>query len=409
MRIAVLLINFGEPAEPVLEQVTPFLERIFLQNADLEADRAAQARATQLAADRAPQLVEAYQAIGGSPLDQQARAQAEALKEELAARDVDADVQAVFQFTPPFIREGVARARDERADVLVGLPVYPMCGQSTTVAALDSVRDALEELDWEVPFIAVAGWHRHPAYLAMRAEHIRSFARERELDLQDPDTILYFSAHGTPVKYITEGNRYDRYVEEHCRDIAEALGVGDRFAVGFQNHTNRRIAWTWPDNEEHIETLAERRLVVDAVSFIHEQSETLDELDRELRAEVEELGKEMYRVPVPHDDPRFADVLADLVGHGLGQSSAEGLALASCRCRPIPGTWCTNGTRDLPPSPYVKSSSYRASDPDQAPASDPATSPDPESSPASRPGPDPGPSTDPGPGSAASPSFELPP
>ncbi len=385
MRIAVLLINFGEPAEPVLEQVTPFLERIFLQNADLEADRAAGARAAQLAADRAPQLVEAYRAIGGSPLEEQARAQAKALDEELVARDVDAQVHAVFQFTPPFIDEGVARARDERADVVVGLPVYPMCGQSTTVAALDSVRDALEELDWAVPFIAVAGWHRHPAYLAMRAEHISSFVRERELDLRDPGTILYFSAHGTPVKYITEGNRYDRYVEEHCRDIATALGVGDRFAVGFQNHTNRRIAWTRPDNEERIRTLAERRLVVDAVSFIHEQSETLDELDRELRAEVEGLGKEMYRVPVPHGDPRFAGVLVDLVGQALGQSWVEEVPLASCRCRPIPGTWCTNGARDLPPSPYIE------------------PHPDPESSPASRPGPASSPSP------SSSPSPELPP
>ena len=369
----------------MLEQVTPFLERIFLQNADLEADRAARARAAQLATDRAPHLVEAYRAIGGSPLDGQARAQAEALEEEFAARDVDAQVQAVFQFTPPFIHEGVARALEELADVLVGLPVYPMCGQSTTVAALDSVRAALAELDWEVPFIAVAGWHRHPAYLAMRAEHIRSFARERELDLQDPETILYFSAHGTPVKYITEGNRYDRYVEEHCREIAGALGVGDRFAVGFQNHTNRRIAWTWPDNEERIRTLAERRLVVDAVSFIHEQSETLDELDRELRADAEALGKEMHRVPVPHGDPRFAGVLADLVGQALGQSWAEEMSLASCRCRPVPGTWCTNGARDLAPSPYIKPSS------------------DPESGPGPKPGSAPGRTSAPGP------SLDLPP
>ena len=270
---------------------------------------------------------------------------------------MDARVEAVFQFTPPFIRDGVASAREERADVLVGLPVYPMCGQSTTVAALDSVRAALDELDWHVPFIGVAGWHGHPAYLALRAEHIRAFVRDNALDLSRPDTILYFSAHGTPVKYILEGNRYDRYVAEHCREIADALGVGDRFAVGFQNHTNRRIAWTWPDNEERIETLVERRLVVDAVSFIHEQSETLDELDRELREAVEAMGKEMYRVPVPHDDPGFAGVLADLVGQALGQSWAKDPALAPCRCRPVPGTWCTNGARDLAPSPYIKPSS----------------------------------------------------
>lgn len=347
----------------MLEEVKPFLERIFLQNANLEADRSARARAAQLAAARAPHLVTAYRAIGGSPLDAQARAQARALGEALAARGMDARMEAVFQFTPPFVHDGVVRAREGRADVLVGLPVYPMCGHSTTVAALDSVRAALDELDWEVPFIGVAGWHRHPGYLALRVEHIRGFVRENGLDLSDPDTILYFSAHGTPVKYILEGNRYDRYVEEHCREIADALGVGDRFAVGFQNHTNRRIAWTWPDNEERIETLTERRLVVDAVSFIHEQSETLDELDRELRAAVEAMGKEMYRVPVPHDDPRFAGVLADLVGQALGQSSREDLALASCRCRPVPGTWCTNGARDLPPSPYIRSDSKPVPDP----------------------------------------------
>ena len=359
----------------MLEEVTPFLERIFLQNADLESDRSARARAAQLAANRAPHLVEAYRAIGGSPLDAQARAQADALGEALAARHRDARVEAVFQFTPPFIRDGVARAREGRADVLVGLPVYPMCGHSTTVAALDSVRAALNELDWDVPFIGVAGWHRHPAYLSLRAEHIRAFVRESGLDLADSDTILYFSAHGTPVKYILRGNRYDRYVEEHCREIAGALGVGDRYAVGFQNHTNRRIAWTWPDNEERIETLAERRLVVDAVSFIHEQSETLDELDRELRAEVEALGKEMHRVPVPHDDPRFAGVLADLVGQALGQAPDEGPALAPCRCRPVPGTWCTNGARDLEPSPYIK--------PDSRPGPRPHPAPGAEAGPAS--------------------------
>ncbi len=398
LRIAVLLINFGEPSEPVLEEVTPFLERIFLQNANLERDRSARARAAQLAADRAPHLVEAYRAIGGSPLDAQARAQAEALGEVLVARGMDARAEAVFQFTAPFIREGVARAREGRADVLVGLPAYPLCGHSTTVAGLDSVRAALDELGWDVPFLGVGGWHRHPGYLELRAEHIRAFVRDNALDLSDPDTILYFSAHGTPVKYILEGNRYDRYVEEHCRDIARALGVGERFAVGFQNHTNRRIAWTWPDNEERIETLAERRLVVDAVSFMHEQSETLDELDRELRAAVEAMGREMHRVPVPHDHPRFAHVLADLVSGALGRSSAgesaldgsiaRDVALAPCRCRPVPGTWCTNGARDLDPSPYVKSGSARARHPGDRrhPDSDgpTASTGDPDSRPESR-------------------------
>ena len=81
MRIGVLLINFGEPAEPTLESVMPFLERIFLQNADLERDESALARAKKLAADRAPGLLADYLTIGGSPLNAQAEAQSDALQE----------------------------------------------------------------------------------------------------------------------------------------------------------------------------------------------------------------------------------------------------------------------------------------------------------------------------------------
>ncbi len=353
MSIGVLVLNFGEPDEATLEKATPYLERIFLQNASLEghADEAAVARARQLAAARAPGLVEAYEAIGGSPLKEQADAQALALEHELSARGADVRVYSAFQFTDPSVFEMVRRARADGVDTLVALPVYPMCGYSTTVAALDDVQSALDRLGWTPRVVGISGWHHHPDYVEMRSSHIRAFAEEHGLDLNEPDTVLYFSVHGTPVRYLEHG-RYDRYVFEHCRDVAQRLGA-DRYEVGFQNHVNRRIRWTQPDNEDAIEARGERRLVVVPISFMHEQSETLDELDREVRAFVEGLGKELYRVPVPHDDPRFPRLLADLVVRALvDDPEADGL-LSRCRCCPMDGTWCTNGTRELPPSPYV--------------------------------------------------------
>jgi ferrochelatase len=351
--IGVLVLNFGEPDEAVLEKAASYLERIFLQNASLEghADEAAVARAKQLATARAPGLVQAYEGIGGSPLNGQADAQARALEHELSARGTDVRLYSAFQFTDPSVVEMAARARDDGVDVLVALPVYPMCGYSTTVAALDDVQAALDQLDWRPRLIGVSGWHRHPDYLEMRTSHIRTFVENRGLDLGDADTLLYFSVHGTPVRYLEHG-RYDRYVFEHCRDVAQRLGA-DRYQVGFQNHVNRRIRWTQPDNEDAIRLRDERRLVVVPISFMHEQSETLDELDREVRGFVEGLGKEMHRVPVPHDDPRFSRLLADLVVRTLTDApGADGL-LSPCRCCSMDGTWCTNGERELPPSPYV--------------------------------------------------------
>lgn len=354
MSLGVLFINFGEPDEPTLEKVTAFLGRIFLQNASLEghANEAAVARTRQLAADRAPGLLEEYREIGGSPLNAQSEAQARAFAAELGRRGVDARVYTAYQFTDPSIPQAVARARADGVTTLVAMPGYPLCGQSTTVAALNDVRAAVDALGWQVRVLGLSGWHHNPRYLRLRADHIRAFVEERGLDLNDPDTLLYFSMHGTPLKYLRDGNRYDRYVFEHCRDVAAALGT-DRYAVGFQNHTNRRIPWTQPDNEDRLRQVKERRVVVAPISFMKEQSETLAELDHELREFVEELGKEFFRVPIPHDAPELAVYMADLVAEITAADPAANGVVGRCRCRPADGTWCTNGFREVPPSPYL--------------------------------------------------------
>ncbi|MGH7656845.1 MAG: ferrochelatase [Gemmatimonadales bacterium] len=357
MKVGVLMINFGEPEEPTLEKVTPFLERIFLQNSGLDEVSRGKERARELARRRAPELVTEYEVIGGSPLNRQAGAQAGALRQEFLQRlGKDVAVYSAFQFTEPSLEQAVAAARQDGMGTLIGLPVYPLCGQSTSVAALDKVQTLLEQLDWQPRFAGIGGWHNHPAYVALRASAIGNFVRSEGLDLADPETLLYFSAHGTPLQYLDDGNRYDRYVEDHCSQLARVLGV-DRWTVGFQNHGDRDIAWTWPANEHRINTIREQHIVVDAVSFMHEQSETLMELDRVLRSHAERIGKAFHRVPVPHDHPAFIPFLADLVQAVL--AGAEGGIpgiLTRCRCRVRGDTWCTNGARELPLSPYRRRS-----------------------------------------------------
>jgi len=352
--LGLLFINFGEPDEPTAEKVTSFLERIFLRNASLEghADEAAVARSKELARARAPGLLEAYDAIGGSPMNAQSGQQAEALRAELLRRGVTTRVYSAFQFTDPCVADCVARARSDGVETLIAVPGYPLCGQSTTAAALEDVRAALGSVGWPMRLLALAGWHHHADYVRMHAGHIRDYVTSQGLDLNSRDTILYFSVHGTPLKYLAAGNRYDRYAFEHCRDVAAAVGA-ERYTVGFQNHGNRRIPWTQPDNERRIRELEEEHLVVVPISFMKEQSETLSELDVEVRAFVESLGKEIHRVPVPHDHPVFAEYLADRVEELLSDDPAAAGSLSRCRCCPGAGTWCTNGARDLPPSPYA--------------------------------------------------------
>ena len=346
----VVMLNFGEPEEPTEAEVLPFLERIFLNNATLEHlpdIESRKARCRELAMRRAPGLIEDFRRIGGSPLNRQARAEAAALEAELHGRGHDVRTFVGFQFMNPSIGDAVDAAREAGVQSLIGLPMYPLCGFSTNVAALRDMRLVLEEGWPEASFRGITAWHHNDSYTRLRAANVRGAADEANWNLSGPDTLLYFSAHGTPIKYLETGSRYDGYVEEHCRRIAHLLGDVP-YMLGYQNHSNRGIAWTEPDNEANLSNISAERLLVEPVSFLHEQSETLAELDLDFRQEVEARGITYRRVPTPADYPRLAGILADLLEPLLTDATPASAGLHTCRCLPASGVVCTNGHRDIP-------------------------------------------------------------
>lgn len=341
MKTGVIVLNFGEPENATMEEVVPFLEKIFMMNASLE-DANAVKRSKQLAEERAPSLIEEYKLIGGSPLNSQAKAEAAALETELRKRGHDVKTYVGMQFTEPSIPDAVAAARADGVERVIGLPVYPLCGYSTTVAALMDLEKAITAANWDVDVREITGWHRHPSYTQLRADAIRKVVDANGLDLNAEDIRLVFSAHGTPIKYIEEGSRYEEYVVDTCNRVSETLGA-TQYALGYQNHTNRPgVVWTQPDVEKVVGEIDAKKIVVDGIAFMHEQSESLAELDHDLKEDAEARGLEFYRVPIPFDDPRLAVVLADLV-EPLITDRAKEAGLKQCRCRARAGTYCLNG------------------------------------------------------------------
>lgn len=343
MTTGVLLLNFGEPEETTREAVVPYLERIFLSNMemeDIDDEEAARERARELAEKRAPGLLAEYEEMGPSPLKQQAREQADALADELGGRGYDVEIYNGMQYTDPFVREALEEARDDGVEELVALPVYPLCGRTTTVESLEMTEEALEELDWSPEYTEITGWHEHPDYVELRADNLAEFIDDEGVEIGENAELL-FSAHGTPTKYLEGdlGFRYDDYVGEFCDWMADRLGVDD-YLLGYQNHENRGVDWTEPDTEDVIEEVEAPHVVVEPLSFMREQSETLSELDIELDEECEELGVELHRVPIPHDDPRFPGVLADLVEPVIDDEPLEDWGMGQCRCKETEGTYC---------------------------------------------------------------------
>jgi ferrochelatase len=350
MGTGIATLNFGEPSEPDREPVVDYLERIFLDNMEIEPETPAEAareRANSLAQRRAPALIEEYEEIGGSPLNEHATTQARLLETELEDRGYDVTTYPGFQFTEPFVGDAAAAAHADGVDRLVGLPVYPLCGPSTTVQSLDELSAAVDERDWNPDYHEITGWHTHPAYLRLRADAVRTFLDEEGLELGG-GTRLVFSAHGTPSHYIEGGSRYVQYVEEYVETVSAMLEAPG-YELGYQNHANRDVEWTEPDVEtvvDSLDTEQVERVVVDPMSFMHEQSETLSELDIELREEAEQRGIELFRVPVPHDDERFVELLADLVEPFIADFDPDYYGFQQCLCRDDPNAMCLNARRN---------------------------------------------------------------
>jgi len=350
MSTGVVVLNFGEPSTPDREAVVDYLERIFFANADLEeydSEQAARERSRKLAQRRAPGLIEEYEAIGGSPLNEQARWQADTLQKRLRDRGFDVTTYLGMQYTEPFIADAAERVHADGMDRVIGFPVYPLCGPSTNVISLDELEAAIGDLDRDLPVQAITGWHKHPTYNRIRAENITAFADSEGVDLTDEGTAMVFSAHGTPTHYLEEGSRYDIYVEEFCSVVASLAGIDD-YHIGFQNHSNRDIPWTEPEIEDLIGDIDAERVVVEPVSFLHEQSETLSELDVELAEEAAELGLEFHRVPIPNDDERIPELFADLLEPFLADFDPGYYQYRQCQCRDEPGTMCLNAPQETP-------------------------------------------------------------
>ncbi len=345
MDTCVLAIGFGEPASPDPEEVSEYLEGIFFENMAIEGDMpapAARRRATELAEERLPGLLEEYEAIGGSPLMDHLRGHATRLEAELEARGHAVPVAVATQYHRPDVPAALDRLADEGYDHVVALPMYPLCGPSTTVKALGAVERSIgTREDWQPSLTPIAGWHRHPRYQRLRADNVRRHLSANDLAL-DGSTRLVFSAHGTPVSYLEAGSRYDDYVREHCAVQAGLLDV-ETYHLGYQNHESRGVEWTEPEVEDVLAETDADHVVVEPVSFIHEQSETRFELDVELAEAAAAAGLGFDRVTVPHDDPELARVLADLVEPAVAGVDDAAFGLRACRCADVAGTRCLCG------------------------------------------------------------------
>jgi protoporphyrin/coproporphyrin ferrochelatase len=312
---ALLVLSFGGPEGP--DEVRPFLENVV--------------RGRGVPPERLDAVEEHYQHFGGvSPINARNR-------ELIAAVCARTDLPVYFgnRNWHPMVEDTVAEmARDGVRRALVfatsAYGGYSACRQyhEDIARARKAVGDRAPEL------VKLRQFFDHPAFVAANADAVRA-ARHRLPPKVRDGARLVFTAHSVPTAADAAagtpqegGHRYSRQVAEAARLVAAELGVPDHDVVWQSRSGPPQVPWLEPDVVDHLDVLHARgvaAVVVAPVGFVSDHVEVIWDLDIEARERADELGMAFARAATAGPDPRFADMVVELVAEHTDAAAPRGL------------------------------------------------------------------------------------
>ncbi|HOJ02442.1 MAG TPA: ferrochelatase [Bacteroidota bacterium] len=316
--LGVILLNMGGPTS--LDAVRPFLENLFLDKEIISFGPMEFARkplARFIAKKRAEIVKENYAMIGGkSPIAELSRQQADALQDRLRAYYagiVRVRVEVGFSYWHPFIAEAVQRLDEDGFREVFLMPLYPHYSKTTTGSCFKTWR-GIQRTRGERRFRvqSVKSYHAHPDYLAAINQRIDEGLRRFPAEHRGGVTLL-FSAHGTPVKLVEQGDPYSKQIRATVEEVMRLRTDALPYHLSFQSKVGP-AKWLEPDTVKKTEELARRGvrdMLVVPVAFVTDHIETLHELNIELRHTAEQCGMRQFEVmPALNDSALYIDALA---------------------------------------------------------------------------------------------------
>ncbi|HET6259101.1 ferrochelatase [Pseudonocardia sp.] len=320
---ALLVLSFGGPEGP--EDVRPFLENVV--------------RGRGIPPERLDAVEEHYRHFGGvSPLNARNRDLIAAIRQrtDLPVYFGNRNWHPMVEDTvAEMMRDGVRRALVFATSAYGG---YSACRQyqEDIVRARKTVGDGAPEL------VKLRHFFDHPEFVAANADAVRAAGASLPADLRD-DARLVFTAHSVPVAVDAAGgppeeggHRYSRQIAEAARLVAAELGVAEYDLVWQSRSGPPEVPWLEPDIVDHIDALRDRgvaAVVVAPVGFVSDHVEVVWDLDTEARERATELGMGFARAATAGPDPRFADMVVELVAEHVHDAAPRSLgAVPSAGC-----------------------------------------------------------------------------
>ena len=258
---AIVLLNLGGPDD--LASVEPFLVNLFSDREIIELPLGAAlqpAFARVIAKLRGPAVRRNYASIGGgSPQLRLTREQAALLERRLnaAACSPAYKVFIAMRYSRPSSEDALRAIAAQGITRIVTLTLFPHYSKATTGSSTRELRRTLDQPEWRAMNFDVSHIDRYPAdprYLDAMAETVNDAWQRIPVGLR-AETVLLFSAHGLPQKFIDAGDPYVDDIKATRRGILERLRFTAREVLAYQSRTGP-VKWIGPGTEEMLEHLA---------------------------------------------------------------------------------------------------------------------------------------------------------
>jgi ferrochelatase len=319
---AIVLFNLGGPDD--LASVEPFLVNLFSDREIIELPFGAAFQpvmARLIAKLRGPSVRRNYARIGGgSPQLRITREQAAALQERLngGLAGTAFRVFIAMRYSRPSSDEALEAIAAAGIRRIVTLTLFPHYSKATTGSSRHDFDRALRKPAWRGAGFHVThidGYADDERYLDAMAEKVRSAWNAIAEDRRDR-TVILFSAHGLPQKFIDQGDPYVTDIEATRRGILDRVRLPNRQLLAYQSRTGP-VKWLGPGTEETLIELARegvKDVLVVPLSFVSDHIETLYEVDLLFGDVARKAGITGYhRTDALNTSPLFIDALAELV------------------------------------------------------------------------------------------------
>lgn len=308
---ALLFLSFGGPEGP--DEVRPFLENVV--------------RGRGVPPERLDAVEEHYQHFGGvSPINARNR-------ELIAAIRSRTDLPVYFgnRNWHPMVEDTVAEmTRDGVRNALV-FATSAYGGYSACRQYDDDIARARAAVGPEAPHLTkLRHFFDHPLFVQANADAVRA-----ALATVPEGARVVFTAHSIPVAAdaaagVPEegGHRYSRQIAEAARLVAAEVGISEYDVVWQSRSGPPQVPWLEPDVVDHVEALHEKgveAVVVAPVGFVSDHIEVIWDLDNEAAEKAAELGMSFARAATAGPDPRFADMVVELMAEHLSDAPARTL------------------------------------------------------------------------------------